>query len=144
MKEIFEEVIIPAKPDEVYDALMDSNKHAAFTGAAAKIENKVGGKFEIWDGYASGKNIELVRGKKMFPMYFFVMSNRAGRIIIGNRSKNILKTVVHNFCLQKSVGKANFGPFRRFFDTKLAARCGRPEDGYIIGEQASVLVRYSR
>jgi activator of HSP90 ATPase len=44
---------------------MDSEKHAAVTGSAASINPKVGGKFTAWDGYISGKNLELERGKKI-------------------------------------------------------------------------------
>jgi activator of HSP90 ATPase len=56
---------IKAKPDEVYDALMDSDKHAKVTGSPASISDKVGGKFTAWDGYIFGKNLQLVRGKKI-------------------------------------------------------------------------------
>jgi len=65
MKKINQKVIIPAIPKEVYDAFMEEAKHAEFTGAKAKINNSVGGSFEVWDGYASGKNIELIPGKKI-------------------------------------------------------------------------------
>jgi activator of HSP90 ATPase len=58
-------VFIPAKPEEVYDAIMDEKKHAAFTGSKAVINPKVGGKFTAWDGYISGKNIKLERGKRI-------------------------------------------------------------------------------
>lgn len=57
--------MFPATPDAVYQALMDSKQHASFTGAAAKIDPKVGGAFSVWDGYATGKNVELVPGKKI-------------------------------------------------------------------------------
>jgi activator of HSP90 ATPase len=56
---------IKAKPDDVYDALMDSDKHAKVTGSPASISDKVGGKFAAWDGYIFGKNLQLVRGKKI-------------------------------------------------------------------------------
>jgi uncharacterized protein YndB with AHSA1/START domain len=56
---------IRSTPDKVYDALMDSKKHAAFTGSAAKISGVVGGKFTAWDGYIMGKNLELIKGKKI-------------------------------------------------------------------------------
>jgi uncharacterized protein YndB with AHSA1/START domain len=36
---------IGATPAEVYDALMDSKKHAAFTGSPARLSAVVGGKF---------------------------------------------------------------------------------------------------
>ena len=54
-----------ASPDDVYEALMDSRNHARFTGAKATVSRKIGGKFSVWDGYATGKNIELVQGKKI-------------------------------------------------------------------------------
>jgi activator of HSP90 ATPase len=44
----------------VYEALMDSKKHAAFTHAAAHIKRKVGGEYTAYDGYISGMNLELI------------------------------------------------------------------------------------
>ena len=49
----------------LYDALMDSKKHAAFTGASATISRKAGGAFQTYDGYATGKNLELIPDKKI-------------------------------------------------------------------------------
>lgn len=60
---IRQKILISASPEEVYDALMDEEKHSEFTGASAKIENKVGGKFSVWDGYANGENLKLDPGK---------------------------------------------------------------------------------
>ncbi|MGH7842873.1 MAG: SRPBCC domain-containing protein [Candidatus Binataceae bacterium] len=57
--------LISATPVEVYDALVNSRKHAAFTGAAAKSSNKVGGKFTAWDDYISGKYLRLMAGRKI-------------------------------------------------------------------------------
>jgi len=62
---IKQEVVLTAPPDEVYDAFMDAAKHAAFTGSKATGDPKVGGKFTAWDGYISGKNLELDRGKRI-------------------------------------------------------------------------------
>lgn len=63
MKEIKKTVYFDASAHDVYEALIDEKKHAAFTGAGAKIENKVGGKFSVWDDYATGINKELVPDK---------------------------------------------------------------------------------
>jgi len=52
-------------PQTVYEALMDSKKHSTFTGQAAKMSSKVGGKFTAYGGYIEGKNTELVPGKKI-------------------------------------------------------------------------------
>lgn len=62
---ITQSVTIAAAPDKVYDALMDSKSHAAITGSPARMSARVGGKFTAWDGYIFGKNLELVRGKKI-------------------------------------------------------------------------------
>jgi len=58
-------VTFKASPHEVYEALMDSKKHAAFTGSAAEISREVGGEYMAYDGYITGKNIELVPDKKI-------------------------------------------------------------------------------
>ena len=56
---------VDANPIEVYDAYVDPKKHAYFTGSPATGSSKVGGSFTAWDGYISGKFLELVRGKKI-------------------------------------------------------------------------------
>jgi activator of HSP90 ATPase len=60
-----QKVVIPATPDEVYDAFMDPKKHSEFTGSKATVSPRVGGKFTAWDGYISGRNLELEKGKKI-------------------------------------------------------------------------------
>jgi activator of HSP90 ATPase len=35
------------------------------TGATAKVNAKVGGKFEAWDGYITGKNLKLETNKRI-------------------------------------------------------------------------------
>jgi len=64
-KLIRQSVTIKANPHEVYEALMDSRKHAKFSQAAAKISRKVGGRISAYDGYISGSNLELVPDKKI-------------------------------------------------------------------------------
>lgn len=54
-----------ATPQQVYDMLMDSKQHAAFSDSAARISQKVGGTFSAYDGYAEGKNLELQPGKRI-------------------------------------------------------------------------------
>ncbi len=62
---ITQKVVIPASPEEVYDAYMDPKKHSAFTGAEATCTPKVGGEFTAWDCYITGKNLELEKGKRI-------------------------------------------------------------------------------
>ena len=62
---ITQKVILPARPQEVYDALLDPKKHSAFTGSKATGKARVGAKFTAWDSYISGKNLELEKGKRI-------------------------------------------------------------------------------
>jgi activator of HSP90 ATPase len=62
---IEQRIAIPATPDEIFKAFMDPKTHSAFTGSKATGTPEVGGKFSAWDGYISGKNLELEKGKKI-------------------------------------------------------------------------------
>lgn len=56
---------IPAKPTEIYDALLNEEKHSTFTGAKATCDRRVGGRFTAWDGYISGVNVKLENGRRI-------------------------------------------------------------------------------
>jgi activator of HSP90 ATPase len=48
---------------ELYNFYMDTKKHWIVTGAVAKIGPKEGDKYSAYDGYATGKNLKLVKDK---------------------------------------------------------------------------------
>jgi activator of HSP90 ATPase len=56
---------IPASPRDIYDAWLDSRRHAAMTGGKAKMSKTVGAKVSAWDGYILGENRALVPGKRI-------------------------------------------------------------------------------
>ena len=63
---IKQRILIPSvKPEEVYSALADPKKHSAFTASKATMNPKPGGRFTAWDDYITGKNLELIKGKKI-------------------------------------------------------------------------------
>ena len=62
---IEQSVTINASPHDVYEALMDSDKHSRFTGAKASISREVGGEFTAYDGALSGSMLELVPDAKI-------------------------------------------------------------------------------
>jgi activator of HSP90 ATPase len=66
---IHQSVLFRAAPHDVYEALMDSRKHAKFTGSKCLISRKVGGKFNISDGYIHGENVELIQDKKIVQLW---------------------------------------------------------------------------
>jgi activator of HSP90 ATPase len=53
-------VTFRASAAALYDALLDSAKHSAFTGANATVSRAVGGAFACHDGCIQGVNVELV------------------------------------------------------------------------------------
>ena len=60
---IKQNVTLEARPSVVFEALMDSKKHAAFTGAPAKVSRKVGGEFSHHGGHIGGVNVEIAENK---------------------------------------------------------------------------------
>jgi len=62
---IRQSVTFQASPHAVYEALMDSRKHAQFTQAPAKISRKVGGAISAYGDYITGTNLELVPDQKI-------------------------------------------------------------------------------
>lgn len=73
-------IITGASPHELYEIFMDEKKHAELINSTAKVSREIGGRFEIYDEYIDGTNIELVQDKKIvqnwqlyFCLYFRVM-----------------------------------------------------------------------
>jgi uncharacterized protein YndB with AHSA1/START domain len=64
-KTIHQELTFKASPKKVYDALMDGKSFAAFTGAPAANDAKVGGAISGFGGMITGINVELVPDKRI-------------------------------------------------------------------------------
>lgn len=62
---IKQKVVINATPDEVYNAFMDAKIHSKVTGSKATVVPKIGGRITAWDNYITGKNLKLIKGKKI-------------------------------------------------------------------------------
>jgi len=58
--------VIPASPQEIYDAWLSSNGHAGMTGGQpARTCAKEGADFTAWNDYISGRNLELEPGRRI-------------------------------------------------------------------------------
>ena len=64
-KTIRQSVTFRSSPHVIYEMLMDSRKHAKFTGEKAGVSRKIGGKFTAYTGYINGVNLDLVQDKKI-------------------------------------------------------------------------------
>ena len=59
------EAVLPATPEEVYAAWMSSEGHTAMTGAEAHVDPRVGGEYDAWDGYITGRTVALEPGRRI-------------------------------------------------------------------------------
>ena len=66
---ITQTITINATPDEIYDAIMSSEKFAAFTGAPATIDAGDGGEFSCFGGQITGRQIENIAGKQILQTW---------------------------------------------------------------------------
>jgi activator of HSP90 ATPase len=57
--------VLPATPQAIYAAWLSSDGHTAMTGADAQVDPRVGGEFEAWDGYISGRTLQLEPGRRI-------------------------------------------------------------------------------
>jgi activator of HSP90 ATPase len=62
---LHQEVNMPANPQRIYDALLDSKQFAAFTGAPAEINREAGGAFSQFGGLIVGRNIEFLPNQRI-------------------------------------------------------------------------------
>lgn len=57
--------LLPASPTAIYDAWMSSDGHTAMTGAEASVDARVGGAYDAWDGYITGRTLVLDAGRRI-------------------------------------------------------------------------------
>lgn len=54
---------IPASPQEIYDAWLDSTAHSEMTGGEARMSDAIGAEVSALDGYITGRNLQLIPGE---------------------------------------------------------------------------------
>ncbi len=70
MKSIKQTYEINASIDKVWDALVNPNIIEKWGGGPAKMNDQKGFEFELWGGDIYGKNIEVVKNKKLVQEWF--------------------------------------------------------------------------
>jgi uncharacterized protein YndB with AHSA1/START domain len=56
---------IPASAQEIYDSWLDSLLHSEMTGGKASMSDAIDAEVSAWDGYITGRNLELVPGERI-------------------------------------------------------------------------------
>jgi len=59
METLILSIVLPVSQEKLYHAWLDSEEHTKFTASRAVIDPRVGGEFFAWDGYITGKTLEL-------------------------------------------------------------------------------------
>lgn len=65
MSNIHQEVTLPADPERIYQALVDSKRFGELTGAPASGDSAEGASFSVFGGHITGRHVELVPGKRV-------------------------------------------------------------------------------
>ena len=64
-KTMRQSVTFRAKPHEIYEVLMDTDKHSSLTGSEVQIDRNVSSEFSVYGGDIKGVNLELVPDQKI-------------------------------------------------------------------------------
>jgi uncharacterized protein YndB with AHSA1/START domain len=56
-------VFINAPPERVYEAFVNPKVHSEFTGSRATGAPRAGARITAWDGYITGRNLKLQKGR---------------------------------------------------------------------------------
>jgi uncharacterized protein YndB with AHSA1/START domain len=93
--------LIPATPEDIYDAWLSSDGHSSMTGSAAKVSDSTGGGFEACDSYIQGKNAELIPASRIVQEWRttdFVASDEDSilEIVLASEGDGTLVTIRHS------------------------------------------------
>jgi len=56
---------VRATPEEIFNTWLNSEGHSSMTESEAVIEPVLGFEFSAWDGYITGRNLELIPNQKI-------------------------------------------------------------------------------
>lgn len=82
MKDFKKYYLIPASPEEVYQALTNPLTIELWTNEAAEMKAEPGTEFSMWDGSISGKNLSFVPNKQIEQQWYFGDQEEASIVLI--------------------------------------------------------------
>ena len=132
---------IPASPQEIYEAWLDSVVHSEMTGGEASMSDETGAQVSAWDGYITGRNLELVPGERIVQSWRttqFTDEHEDSQIIVTLKAvvDGTLLTLEHTNVpdAQKSYEEGGwqkhyFDPMKEYFAKRKRPRTRRPAKG---------------
>jgi len=130
MEKFTVKAILPASPKEIFSAWLDGKKHEAMTGGKATAKAKANTKHTAWDGYISGKTLEVDPYKKIVQSWRTVefpddaedsllelkLSAKGKSTVLSITHTNIPKGQGKNY--QKGWKEHYFNPMKEYFGRK--------------------------
>lgn len=74
--------MLPATPEEVYNALTNPLSLQLWTGEKAVMSSEDNSEFSLWDGSITGLNLEFEKNKKIVQQWYFGDQNEASIVTI--------------------------------------------------------------
>ena len=71
MKDFKKYYVIPASPEEVYQALTNPFTIEIWTDSPASMSTETGTEFSMWDGSITGKNLSFIPNEQIEQQWFF-------------------------------------------------------------------------
>ena len=114
-----------ATPTKVFKALTDPKIIAQWSGAPAKMSAKKGAKFELWGGDMFGKNLEVVKNKKLVQEWCTNSFVSKATFLIREKGKGSIVDLLHENVPSNQVKNYSdgwktyyLGPMKEMFETK--------------------------
>jgi activator of HSP90 ATPase len=100
MEKISVSVELPVQKDALFHAWLDSAEHSLFTGSHAEIDAVIGGRFSAWEGYITGKTLEMDSPNRIVQSWRTIEFNDTDansklEIILESTEKGTLMTLIH-------------------------------------------------
>lgn len=125
MKDFKKYYKIKGKPEEVFTALTNPFTIELWTGYPAKMDDKEGTEFSLWEGDIVGKNIEIQKNKKIVQEWYFGDQEEKSIVtIILHKDKKGTNVELHHTNIpdiayenmKEGWNKFYFGNLQKFFD----------------------------
>lgn len=126
--------LIPASARDIYNAWLDSLAHSEMTGGQANISSEPGGAFSAWDGYISGRNLELVPGERIVQAWRTTKFDEDHEdsivtITLEDRDDGALLTLSHSNVPDSHLGYEQGGWHTHYFEPMIAYFTGKRAPG---------------
>ncbi len=96
---------INAKPDEVFDALVNPEIIQDWSGDEAKMNADTGAKFSLWGGQMFGTNLEVIKNKKLVQEWCYDQWDKPSKVTftLKAKGKHTIVELLHEDVPEKSL-----------------------------------------